>query len=665
MLLGVRDRCLAYDVAARRGDLAWADGLEGVHLRIAAWDGPRLRVVAGPGTGKTFAVMRRIARLLESGTEGKQVLAVTFTRTAARDLVDKLAQLGVPGADDVRASTLHSLCFSILSRAAVFEITGRVPRPLLAHEQRALTCDLQDGFGGKKRVTGLLLAFEAAWATLQSQQPGWPQDTEQRAFHRALLKWLRFHGAILIGELVPLTLDFLRDNPLSSEAPRYDFVLTDEFQDLNRADQELIELLGQVGSQTVVGDEDQSIYSFRYAHPEGITEYSERYPNTHDETVVECRRCPVTIVEMASSLIANNTRQRAELPTSMPGNSAGRVSVLQHASLQDEVESISQYVSVVLSGNGQIAPSDILILANRRKIGYAIRNEVNRIASGLGATWSAQSFFTEQALDGDGAQRGFTLLTLLVSPDDRPAYRAWLGIGHPDFYHKQYGKLWALAEDLAISPRAAARAVLRGEYRLPHCTQILARARELEALTARLPVDDIPALVSQLFREDDEAGTDIRQMAASLADSVQSPTELLDELRSLITQPELPPDPSDIVRIMSLHKSKGLTAKVVVVVGCLEGVIPFVPRGLDELEAIRVLDEQRRLFYVAITRSSDTLVLSSSNRMALADAMSMNVQFVPPPRNVVQCRASRFLGELGPSRPRVRTDVAAWLDEQR
>lgn len=103
-----------------------------------------MRVVAGPGTGKTFALMWRIARLLEQGAQPNRILAVTFTRTAANDLVEKLAALGVPGADQVSAKTLHSLCFGMLSRAAIFQSLGRVARPLMNCEVDALVCDLQE-----------------------------------------------------------------------------------------------------------------------------------------------------------------------------------------------------------------------------------------------------------------------------------------------------------------------------------------------------------------------------------------------------------------------------------------------------------------------------------------------------------------------------------------
>jgi len=133
--------------------MAWNTNLSGTPLNIAAYTGAQLRVVAGPGTGKTYALMRRVARLLEQNVQPNRVLAISFTRTAANDLVHKLAQLEVPGADQVAAKTLHSLSFGLLSLNSVFQMLGRVPRPLMAHEQDTMVCDLAPQFGGKKAST--------------------------------------------------------------------------------------------------------------------------------------------------------------------------------------------------------------------------------------------------------------------------------------------------------------------------------------------------------------------------------------------------------------------------------------------------------------------------------------------------------------------------------
>jgi DNA helicase II / ATP-dependent DNA helicase PcrA len=246
------------------------DGLSGVQLEIAESLASPVHVLAGPGTGKTLAMMRRIARILDGGTPPKEILAVSFTRTAARDLREQLVNLGVPGVDDVRATTLHSLCFSALLADAVFDATGRRPRPLVSYEIGELTNDLKAQFGGKRKVTKLLEAYEAAWARLQHERAGAPRAQSDLAFESALLDWLRYHRAMLIGELVPITLRFIQANPHSSVLPAYRAVLVDEYQDLNKADQALVEILASQGTLTVIGDDNQSIFAFDMLTPKAF-----------------------------------------------------------------------------------------------------------------------------------------------------------------------------------------------------------------------------------------------------------------------------------------------------------------------------------------------------------------------------------------------------------
>ena len=109
----------------RVGDfMTWDEGLSGPHLQIASSNSQRIAVLAGPGTGKTsFGLMRRVARLLEEGTSGGRILLLSFTRTAARDLREKVADMGVEGSDRVVATTLHSYCFSLLMKESVLSVT--------------------------------------------------------------------------------------------------------------------------------------------------------------------------------------------------------------------------------------------------------------------------------------------------------------------------------------------------------------------------------------------------------------------------------------------------------------------------------------------------------------------------------------------------------------
>ena len=106
--------------------------------------------------------------------------------------------------------------------------------------------------------------------------------------------------------MVPVTLAYMRSNPLCDERSQFENVIVDEFKDLNRAEQVLVDLLAEHGSLSVIGDEDQSIYSFKHAHPDGIVTFADAHAGTHDETLNVCRRCPTRVVTLSNSLIAQN-----------------------------------------------------------------------------------------------------------------------------------------------------------------------------------------------------------------------------------------------------------------------------------------------------------------------------------------------------------------------
>src|SRR5437016_14196149 len=122
--------------------MPWDEGIEGPAREFAGAEAARLRALAGPGTGKTFALLRRTARVLEAGCPADRILVVTFARTAAQDLVRSLHRLETPGADEVRVGTLHSFCFSLLGRERVLQATGRIARILLQFERDLLLLDL-------------------------------------------------------------------------------------------------------------------------------------------------------------------------------------------------------------------------------------------------------------------------------------------------------------------------------------------------------------------------------------------------------------------------------------------------------------------------------------------------------------------------------------------
>jgi superfamily I DNA/RNA helicase len=154
---------------------------------------------------------------------------------------------------------------------------------------------------------------------------------------------------MLIGEVVPEALAYLRHNPSSREFSAFDHVLVDEYQDLNRAEHALLDHLIRDCCYAIFGDEDQSIYSFRWAHPAGIAEFDQTHPGTQDYQLDECRRCPTRVVEMANYLIRHN-HTAASLPRLLPraGNASGDVHIVQWGGLDEEAQGVTQFVRILV-----------------------------------------------------------------------------------------------------------------------------------------------------------------------------------------------------------------------------------------------------------------------------------------------------------------------------
>jgi DNA helicase-2/ATP-dependent DNA helicase PcrA len=638
--------------------MPWDQELEGIYRNIAEETRTPVHVMGGPGTGKTFAMMRRIARLLENGVEPQRILAVTFTRTAARDLSEQLARLGVPGAEEVRAITLHSLCFSGLAREEVFEVTGRIARPLVSYEISQMVNDLARICGGKREAKELLEAYEAGWARMQHDVAGQPQTQQEIDFQASLLNWLRYHRAMLIGELVPLSLAFLRGNPTIHIFPAFDHVLVDEYQDLNKADQTLIHALAQRGSLTVVGDDNQSIYSFRYANPEGIRLFPQENPGTVCYVIEECRRCPPNIVEISNSLICSDQRRLRPIP--LHGDHAGQPAVIyivQHHTLADEVNSIAEFIHKYLQDHPNIPPGQVLVLSPRRFIGHRIRRAL------IDRGRNALSYFFEDEIKKPIAAEGYCLLQLLVQPDDRAALRAWLGLRNNQGYAGGYARLRAYSQEQGIEPWEALEALDTGEITIPYTSPLLARFRLLKDRLADIRELQGLDLVRRLWDPADEEALDIRLLAERIALETQDPADLFKSLTVSITQPELPDSGADVIRIMSLHKSKGLTASCVVIAGCVAGALPYIDPASSPALQDSQLEEQRRLFYVAITRATDTLIVSSAISMPLRDAMAGSIhirgRFFVGDLAMARTASTPFLNELGPQAP-APIDTATW-----
>lgn len=631
--------------------MSWSDGLSGTHLDIAQSTADRLRVMAGPGTGKSFAMKRRIARLVEEeGVDPSWILAVTFTRTAAADLKNELHSLGIPNCEKIAAGTLHAFCFKLLMQQEVFDALGRVPRGALTLlkskvYQFELAPMLEDikplgAFGGKREMSKRVLAFEAAWARLQHEAPGWPLDPIDQQFNRALRDWLVFHQGMLVGELIPEALRFVRNNPASPALGRYTHIVVDEYQDLNRAEQELIDLLARGKSLSIVGDIDQSIYRFRHANPEGIEEFSTRHPGTEDWDLDVCRRCRQEIVEVADAVIKHNYAASVEhrlLPL-LPPDGAATIRVLQWPSLHEEAAGVAQYIAHLIQTESA-APGEILVLSPRRLIASEIKHELGAIGQGI----EVHSFYNDKLMEPVEVQRSLTLLQLLTNQEDRLALRYWLGHGSANYLRVEYARLRAHCEAEQLSPFQALMGVRNGHIEIPQIPKLTARFNELANEIDRLRQMEVIEVLNDLFPRGTAWTDPIRELLTGKTGNLESPGQLLDLLRGELTQPEMPAG-GDFVRIMSLHKSKGLTSRIVIVVGCIHSLIPYIDDDIEPADMAEHIAEQRRLFYVALTRAKEVLVLSSFTTLPRALAYKLGAKIGRHDSTI----ASQFKDELGP-----------------
>jgi superfamily I DNA/RNA helicase len=641
--------------------MPWDDGLNpnSPAYGIASDRSESIRVVAGPGTGKSFGLKRRVARLLETGISPARILPVTFTNVAAEDLQREMLRIGVPGCEAIRGSTLHALGMKILGRRNVLEATGRIARPLNRFEMEPLLYDLSPNFGNKRDRNKRIRAYEAAWARLQHEEPGYAADPDDQRFERVLLDWLRFHRGMLIGEIIPQVYQYLRDNPAAPELHLYDHILVDEYQDLNRAEQAVIDLIRNMASLCIVGDDDQSLYSFKFAHPAGIRTFPDSHPGTTDHQILECRRCPTLIVAIANSLIAHNRDREPRQLSPLAANGAGDIHIRQFETLAEEATGIAGFIRDQIDNHGH-RPQDILVLAQRRSIGNPIHDAL------VARDVPSKSYYQEGELDSLTAQERIALFKLFIDPEDRIALRWLLGFESNDFRTGAYARVRSHCERTGITPWDAMCQLEAGAIQIAHTNHLIARFRnirsELADLRGRDGDDDISNLVRRWLRDSIQGLDDFRSLVLDLAPAATTPAELLTALNDAIATPEIPPDVTQ-VRIMSLHKSKGLSSRVVVIAGCIEGLLPAAPdRDKSPQEQQADLEEQRRLLYVGLTRvkaepesnQPGVLLLTYSRSMTLADAMQSGITPARVSYGDAFVNASRFIRELGPSAPRPR-----------
>lgn len=596
----------------------WLEGLEGPYLpALINSDKPVVRVVAGPGSGKTTGLKRRIRRLVDrDGVDPGRIFVGTFTRAIATDLRNELGE-------EIKVSTLHSLAYELL-RDNPAACQGYELRFLLAYEEKCLLYDIAH------EVTHLpdLRDREEALKRQQSARSE-RRELADAAFAGAVSRWLKEHGGMLIGEVVHVATVALENEDIAPGT--YDHVIVDEYQDLTAAEQGLVRLVwSESGSLVVLGDDNQSIYGFRFNHPGGIADFANQwdFEQLDDLGIPENRRCGEAIVNLANQMMAEAGSESP--PMDARSGRPGETHLVQWPSVDAEIQGLAAYIR-------SQPDKSFLVMVPRRFIGYRLKDRIGD---------DARTSFHQEVLDHKAVQERFAAASVLANCGDRIAVRAWLafhGRNH-DYGAERNAAAYRSIRHRSETGRALLGGIATEDIPLNGSGQQNVRRRAVQMLEIiEAAPDGLTEQIEYLFDPNiaDAVGDEsaekrewirrdlqlLRTAASELAEVATSLADVMSRLRYRIaTRAPLTDDEDEPrVQIMTLHSAKGLQGDNIVVAGLAEQIVPGdKPGSAAEKAAHRA--EQRRLLYVAITRAKHELVLSWPRRVAYADAMANGIR---------------------------------------
>ncbi len=597
-------------------------------LQVVMEEGGPLLVIAGAGSGKTRALTYRVARLIETGVPPERILLATFTNKAAKAMLARVKTLVTEDVSRLFGGTFHHNAHLILRRNAHllgyqnnFSIMdGDDAKQLMASSLAEVRSKVEGDKFPKGNVLADIISLSHnrtvdIAAVVQDRYPFFYRYLEDIAavaaryeFRKKTLNFMDFDDLLL--NLRKL----LREFPEVKRhyAERFSHVLVDEYQDTNLLQAEIVDLLASHHRNLmVVGDDSQSIYSFRGANFANIIEFPERYPDCRIFKLETNYRSTPEILHLANLSITNNERQFQK--TLKPVRECGIKPILIPArNVFQQAVFVAQRIRE-LHRTG-LALNEIAVLYRAHYHSMELQMELTRwgipfeIRSGIR--------FFEQAHIKDVV----CYLRILANPYDELAWKRLLGL-YSKIGKATAGKVWQF-----ISRQQEALAMVAGEdfikcagkCAVPGLTQCRETLRKL--LAADGSQGHIPALIQVVldsgyleymqgkFTDTAQREDDLTQLAG-YAEKFFSLENFLSELALMTNADEeeekIETENSGKIILSSIHQAKGLEWSVVFMLWCAEGMMPLA-RALKEPEGE---EEERRLFYVAVTRAKDELYL--------------------------------------------------------
>lgn len=626
--------------------MAWNDGLRDGQRACAGAPRQHLVILAGPGTGKTFVLVRRIQYLVEELTVSpKRILALAFTRAAAAEMRSRLEDTLADTGTRIRVSTLHSYALSELLRQGAQQLPAPVRVAGDWEERRVVVEELARLLErmvlqiSNSKGTGALDLLADDWDTLAADGEGWESGHADPQFLTAWRRHREVYGYTLRSELVYQLLCELRSNPDFSPASPFEVVLVDEYQDLNRCELDATRFLVQRSGAELLaaGDDDQSIYLFRHAHPTGIRTFTSSYP-ANQLQMTECLRCGPEIVEIANWLI---TQEHNRVPKELVSVTTWSASVrlIKFRDQTDEASSVARIVQREIAAG---TPAHEILILMKSDTAGRISGAVRSALQDRGL----RAYLPRAQRDPDNSLQ--MLLEYLILSEvldensdivDDLALRALLELEDNSIGETRIARIvdYAYQEGMRFSAAIEAAKDLPGQFApgtyrplFEAVESIRERAfqmaqrddEEFDAWLLRvcedlnLPEDSVELVISATHQIESDSEQQPEESAPvdgeGQVETQQQQRERRNFVQDLLVamtglSDTLPATMPDHVTITTMHGAKGLSADIVVLLQAEDEVIP------DELTGPE-FDEARRLLYVSLTRAKKKLLITACDR---------------------------------------------------
>jgi DNA helicase II / ATP-dependent DNA helicase PcrA len=595
-------------------------------------EGPLL-VLAGAGSGKTRVLTTRIAHLIERyGVDPREILAVTFTNKAAGEMRDRIARLLGEEPTGMWVGTFHAIGARIVRAQA--HLTGRTPAFTIYDEDDSLAVVKRVmerlNQNPKERSPQVVLhAISDAKNALVApdEYARLALDAHSKdvaAVYVALEPAMRQANAVSFDDLLTLPVQLFEQHPalLEQYQRRFRYILVDEYQDTNRAQYRFISLLGGAhGNVAVVGDDDQSIYGWRGADIRNILDFEHDFPAARVVRLEENYRSTPQILALANAAISANTERRGKtLRATRPAGDA--VSVVAALDERDEAEFVLEEIQGRrFSGRGRPL-RDFAVLYRTNAQSRALEEGLRRHGIPYRLIGSVRFYDRREIRDL------MAYLKLIANPNDDEAFRRAIAVPRRGVGETSVELLAEAAYQARLPLLAAATDAQLVKGMRPAARTALA---DFAALITRLRAQAREATVDEVLRELVEAiryadylraeGPDapermdnVRELITGAAETViddggevgLTPLDHFLQRATLVAGVDALDATADAIVLMTLHNAKGLEFPIVFITGLEEGLFPLA-RAREEPAK---LEEERRLFYVGITRAEEGLFIT-------------------------------------------------------